>query len=1384
MTPVRPDIDASDDSDSRGAVPLRPLLYRRSALLRRGLSRPGVRRTLVALYWVAVALILAFSAVVLFLRYYALPRVEQFRPQIEETLSRTLKRPVTLGKVEARWERLRPGLTVTDLTLADAAGQPVLTLPRVEAVLAWRSLPLLSVHLHRLLIDTPELHIQRDEAGQLLVAGMPIAADSQEGGASDWVLSQDLIEIRQARLVWEDRLRNAPVLALSGVDLRLQNSLSAFGRHRFGLRADPPAGVASRLEVRGDLATRDLTRPETWKGTLYANLADTDLAAWNLWLDLPLELHRGRGGVRLWLDFDRGEVAATTADLRLDEVNLRVSSRLPPLDVDALAGRVSYRRLPGSQGLQELRTQGLTLAGEAPDGDAAGKKAEGSARVVIPPTDFSLTWRFDDQRTYLEASANQLELDGLARLARRLPLPDQALAVLAEARPRGRLRDAQVRLDRHGEAPADYTYRVRFDQLGLEPLGAIPGASGLSGLIEGRQDSGRLALDSRGAHVLLPRVFPEPDLGFDQLNAAVSWKVERRAGASAQVGVTLEKVAFANADAAGSAKGTYRYPGQGAGTIDLTAELTRARGDAVWRYLPSVVGVDARVWLRKAITAGNASNGRLVLKGDLDRFPFRGNAGGQFLVTGDIHQARLEYADGWPAIDGIDGSLRFEGERMTIRAKDGHILAARLPQVEAVIPDLEAMEELLTIKGRAEGPTSAFLEFVDKSPVGARIDRFTEDMRAQGNGSLNLDIHMPLRKVDSTTVAGQYEFHDNQLNVVPGLPVLTKVNGKLGFTDQGLSIRAITGQFMGGPVTVDARTDADRLRVGFRGTVTAAEARRAWQDVLSGPFFDALSGQTAYRGEVRVKKRNVEVVVDSDLKGISSSLPAPLNKSAADALPLHVERSRLPGPPQLDQMKIQVGRVANVVLQQRPGSGDSAGSLERGVVAIGDGAVTTLPARGLALSIAVPRLDVAQWRRLAGEGESTAAGGDGASAPLLPTVVNLRTPDLILSGRHFHDVTLRAQPQPAGVSGRGDGPAALTAQLVSREVEGQLSWEAASASLPNGRLVGRFKQINLPESEVKSALSGEDDTLTRLPALDISADSFTYEGRRLGRLDLRAANEARSAAPGTPWRIDKLSLTSPDGQLAANGRWRPPVGNDRGETRLDVTVEASDLGKFLARLNQPDAVRRGQGKLTGRLSWVGSPADLDVASLSGQLHVEAEKGQFAKIEPGAGKLLGLLSLQALPRRITLDFRDIFSDGFAFESISGDVTLERGRARTQDLLIDGPAARIKLGGEVDLDKETQNLKVSVQPSLTNAVALGVAVVHPVIGAAAYLAQKVLQNPIEKVFSFDYRVTGTWTDPKVEKEGSRSVAPATGDAQPATPAAGSAASGESHDSKDDK
>src|SRR5690606_1147893 len=152
-----------------------------------------------------------------------------------------------------------------------------------------------------------------------------------------------------------------------------------------------------------------------------------------------------------------------------------------------------------------------------------------------------------------------------------------------------------------------------------------------------------------------------------------------------------------------------------------------------------------------------------------------------------------------------------------------------------------------------------------------------------------------------------------------------------------------------------------------------------------------------------------------------------------------------------------------------------------------------------------------------------------------------------------------------------------------------------------------------------------------------------------------------------------------DGRLAGSGQSQA-AGRQR--TRLDFSLETPDFGRLSTRLGYPDAVRGGQARLTGQLGWQGAPTRIDYPSLNGSLKLETGSGQFNKLEAGVGRLLGILSLQALPRRITLDFRDVFSEGFAFDRISGSIAVAAGVLRTEDLEIRGPAARIMLAGNAD------------------------------------------------------------------------------------------------------
>jgi uncharacterized protein YhdP len=234
------------------------------------------------------------------------------------------------------------------------------------------------------------------------------------------------------------------------------------------------------------------------------------------------------------------------------------------------------------------------------------------------------------------------------------------------------------------------------------------------------------------------------------------------------------------------------------------------------------------------------------------------------------------------------------------------------------------------------------------------------------------------------------------------------------------------------------------------------------------------------------------------------------------------------------------------------------------------------------------------------------------------------------------------------------------------------------------------------------------------------------------------------------WRIERLDVVAPEGTTHLQGTWRPAGSAGQG-TDVSFTIESGDVGGYLDRIGLPHTVARGSASLSGKVSWDGPVYAIDFPTLNGNAKVSASRGQFLRVKPGIGKLLGVLSMQALPRRITLDFRDVFSEGFAFDTLAATATISRGVLSTTDFLMIGPAASVTLRGTASLSDETQDLRVRVVPSVADnvAAAAGLALINPVVGLGALVAQRVLKEPIGQMLAYEYRVTGAWDDPKVER-----------------------------------
>ena len=1233
----------------------------------------------------------AFALTFVALRYLLLPYVADYRGDIERLLSTAIALPVSISRIEAHWYGLRPNLALFGFTVRDSQGRPALALDRVEAEVAWSSLLYLGLRLERLEIAGPTLSVRRDPGGHIFVAGLPLARESERGGFANWLLAQHRIVVRDAQINWQDEQRAAPALELRRVNFQLRNDGA---RHRFGLSAEPPAALAARLDVRGDFRGAGDEAPQDWSGQAYVELDYADLAVWRHWVDYPIELEAGSGGVRLWLGVAQAQANSFSADLVAANVRTRLGPDLPMLTLGQVTGRISAAR----------RSDGFSMG-------AKGLMLTTDDGIKIEPSDFQLNW-FDAQDAAparAELAANGLDLDALARLAGYLPVDAVLRQRLAAAAPRGKLFDLALSWRVAQQALAGFTLRTRFADLGMNAQGLLPGFQGMSGSIEGSDGGGVLKLASRAARVDLPAVFAEAQVPLHVLGGEVTWK-QGKAGLE----LGLAAVNFENDDAAGVAEGRYWARAGEAGSIDLSARLTRANGSAVWRYIPLGVSSAVRDWLQESIRAGTSSAASLRLKGDLQGFPFA-SGDGIFEVRGTFSAAQLRYAEAWPQIDGISGDLAFVGPRMTIRANKGSIHGVGISEVTAEIRDLGAADAVIAIAGRASGATGDFLRFIEASPVGERIEHFTEDMSATGNGRLDLKLGMPLRHIADTRVDGVFQVANNRLTPHPGAPTLTELGGRLEFTGSSLKADHLRANLYGMPVTAEVKTRDDGLvLLNAHGALNIAALRRQFDH----PLLEHLSGTSAWHAAARLRGKSADVVVESRLVGVSSSLPEPFNKSALEPLPLRFERRLLPATLRtgaLEQLDLSLGSSVAARLQRRIDvvAADAAG-FERGMIAAGVPLV--LPEKGLLVAVREKKIDVDFWRGLL---ESASPSGGLAISQL-----DLKAAELTIFGRRINDLALLATAREGG----------WHAQLKGREVSGELDWHGTGA----GRLSGHLQEL-----AVNAAAPGAGGSYRpeELPGLDIEIDRFSMRDKLFGHLKINADNRKGQ------WEA-KLDIDNEDGKLSGSGSWQS--AQDPPLTRMEIALSAKSVEKLLARLGYPNAVRRGQANLEAKLAWNGSPLSIDYASLDGTLSIVASAGQFNKLEPGAGRVLGILSLQSLPRRITLDFRDIFSEGFAFDSIAGQVAVAHGMMSSKDLRIQGPAAKILMSGSVDLPRETQNLVVHVQPAIGESLSVGaILMAHPAIGALTYLIQKLLRDPLDQAFAYEYAVTGTWADPKVER-----------------------------------
>lgn len=1341
-----------------------------------------------ALLWVVVGGWLLVGLTWGAVHVFIVPRIGEWRAELETLATRTLGVPVHIGHIALHSQGLVPSFELTNLRLLDPQGREALVLGRVVTAVSARSL--LRLGFEQIHIAHPTLDVRRTADGRWLVAGLDLlgaTADSGNNGPlADWFFGQTEFALQSGTVHWTDDLRQQPPVTLANVDLVVRNPGR---RHLLRLDATPPAELGQRFTLQGVFTSPFWSlhpgRWQQWSGTAHANLPAVDMARLAVPAALAerfgLGVQQGVGALRLWVDLAQGQPTGGTADLALTQVQARFAQANQPLALARLQGRVNV-------GLK-AQTLSLDTEGLAFDTVQGTQWAQG---------DLSLKLTQNTDHTLGELRASRINLGALHELSNGLPLSPPEQARLAQLNPRGELTALKLTWRSEETGWPRFAAQGKVTQLTLAPgdapaptpvapggtPGQLPGRPGLAGAtvnFDLNQDGGKASIAMGRGWLSFPGVFEDPHIPTDQLSTDVRWQLK-----GPDIQVQLPNLRFANADLQGQATAQWHTSdpltspsgGRFPGVLKLDGTLSRGKGERVHRYMPLVVGPAAQSYVKTAILGGKVNQMRFKVAGDLWQVPFANPADGDLKVVAQISGVDFAFIPAafsppgtphWPVLKQVAGELVFDRTSMTVNVAKGGVADApglRVSKGKAHIANL-LDHTVVEVNAQLDGPMHQALGVVRRSPLAGMTAQALDLSTASGTAGIQFGLSVPLNDTRQTQVKGRVTLPGNDVQFTPDSPLLARTRGVVEFSETGFQVPQATAQLLGGELSFSGGLGADTGAAGLRfsgtGTATAAGLAQAPYLGLPAALVAHASGASAYTVQVGVRQGRPEWSVQSTLEGLALNLPAPLAKSADQAWSFRyqsrLDPTALPGVAETAQIHFTPSPHTQGAVTLVRTWGEQGPVFKRGLLWLAprDATPPPLPPQGLSAQLSLPALDADAW--LAALDAATPNTPATGTATTHPERVQLDTDRLRLGGRNYHRVRLTAQPVP--------GDAARPrwhAQVQAQELAGNLTYLPPHTSAPgpgmadtqDGQLVARLQHLTLNTGTESTTQAADSTPASTLPALDVVVDALKLDGRDLGQLTLEATNRATAPAGAgkapREWLLHRLALRVPEAQLTASGTWAPadPNAPAARQTALQLALDIEDSGALLQRFGMPGVFRGGKGTVKGQVTWRGMPTRLHTPSLGGQLRLDLAEGQFLKADPGLAKLLGVLSLQSLPRRLTLDFSDVFAQGFAFDFVRGDARIEQGVVHTQNLQMKGPHAAVFMEGQADIARETQHIRALVVPEVSAGTASLIAtVINPVVGLGTFLAQAVLRQPLASASSQRFLIHGPWADPQVDK-----------------------------------
>ncbi len=1216
-----------------------------------------------------------------------MPHLNSWREPILARVTALTGSPLQASALSGSWQNFGPQLEIKDIQ-AQLPDGGVLKIQRVTLALdVWQSL----LHLRWQFRDLTfwQLH---------LTTNTPLTRRSDSTMATDQL--QNLFLRQFDHFILRDSTFNFVTPSDQRATLAIPQLtwLNERSRHR----AEGEVSLSSITGQHGVVQVRLDVRDRNGfldTGKVWLQAENIDVKPWlSQWVRDKTRLDSANFTLNAWMDISNGDIAGGAIHLQTGGAAWQGDNTTHHLNVDNLLAHIS--RVQGGWQLKVPQTRFIT------DGQA------------WPQGKLALLWLPEKTQPELRVRLTDVDLTTLDPL---LPLSAQLAPELLEnwqqLRPRGRLQAAAADIPLNN--PQQTRFQAQWRDLGWQAWKQLPAMEHLNGQLSGSVDDGRVAFRVQQAVLQVGDTFRAP-LEINQASGALSWQHNAQ-------GLTLSGEQLDVQAKSLWGRGDFRYQqvqGQPP-RLDILAGINATNIGDAWRYFPQkLMGKSLTDYLSSAIQAGSVENATLIFSGNPHQFPFHHNEG-MFQVAVPARNATFAFQPDWLPLTDLDVDLNFINNGLWMDATKTRLGEVSGRNIQAVIPDY--MKERIVIDGDVSGCGEQVRDFFNHSTLKKTIGSALEQLKVTGEVSSRLHLDIPFDG-EQVKASGDVNLHHNRVLIKPLGSTLHQLSGRFSFDNGNLHSEPMQAEWFGQPLNVSFTT-----REGEKDFQVGVNLQADWRPdklaLIPAALREKLGGHLPWQSTVSIVLLHhggatYQVQAKGDFKEVSSHLPSPLDKTDSAALPVQVEASG-----DLHSFTLSGTLADNQRFNSRWLLGKSL-RLDRGVLT---NAVKTppLPAfHGLYLNL--PPINGESWLALA----LAAGAGSEANkqASLLPGEIHLHTPALSLAGQQWQDLTAEVSQDLAGLNVSAQG----------REIRGTLSIRH------NAPWTGHIKYLyynpqwqHHPGEKNTAQVDVKTLDFSRWPALRLDCEQCWLAGQNYGHI------RGSMIPDGQTLKLENGLIDSPHARLTLAGEWVNAPGGQRTSIKGNLSGNKMDAATRWFGIDTP--LRDSPFNITYDLHWRANPWQPDFATLSGLLKTHLGAGQIDDVSTGrTGQLLRLVSFDALLRKLRLDFRDTFRQGFYFDSINGNAWIDKGVIHTDKLLIDGLEADITMSGQMDLVNREIDMQAIVAPEVSATIGVGVAfAINPVVGAAVFAASQALAPLWNKISLLRYHISGSLDKPQVSE-----------------------------------